>query len=214
MHNDTKGFPERLKIVASRLGTRQQAADIGGITLDALIRQLRGDNQPGFHTISRLCQAAGVSMHWLATGEGSEELTDLTLPSSIQGLPVAGFAETKEPGWYQAQPSRMQTTLDLPDPKAFATVVNGQALIPEGIHPGFMCICSPMMKAVIGDIIHLRRKDGLCALRLFQGEEKGWLLLKAYTDADSKGQQRAYEDKVKSSVIEEIAPVVFIKRKV
>ena len=207
-------FPDRLRVVADRLGTRREAAEIAGVTLDAIIRHLRGDNQPTFQSISRLCEAAGISMHWLATGDGPQELAEFVAANESSGLPVLGFAETKEPGWYSAQPSRLQTSLDLPDPKAFAAIVQGEELVPQGIHPGFLCICSPTAKAVKGDIVHLRRHDGLCALRLYQGEEKGWLVLQAYTDADKKGQQRLYEDKVKRSIIKEIAPVVFVKRKV
>jgi len=207
-------FPDRLRVVADRLGTRREAAEIAGVTLDAIIRHLRGDNQPSFQSVSRLCEAAGISMHWLATGEGPEELTDVEAANESAGLPVTGFAETKEQGWYTSRISRSQTSLDLPDSKAFATVVNGQALVPEGIHPGFLCICSPAAKAVKGDIVHLRRHDGLCTMRVYMGEEKGWLILQAYTDADRKGNQRLYEDKVKRSIIKEIAPVVFVKRKV
>jgi hypothetical protein len=70
------------------------------------------------------------------------------------------------------------------DPNAFATVVHGQGLVPEGLQPGFMCICSPMMKSAWqGDIVHLKRFDGLMRVEAcFLREEGEWLVLKAYTD--------------------------------
>lgn len=207
-------FVDRLRIVMDRLGTRREAADIAGVSLDAVIRYLRGENQPGFLVISRLTEAAGVSMHWLSHGQGPMENNVLHEASSVRGIPVAGFAESKDAGWYTPQSSSMQITLDLPDPNAFAATVHGQNLIPEGIQPGFMCICSPMLKPVSGDIVHLRRNDGLCTLRVFVAEEKDWLVLKAYTDRDGHNQQRAFEDRVKTSTIQEIAPVVFVRRKV
>ena len=210
----SKKFVERLRVVADRVGTRREAADIAGVSLDAVIRYLRGENQPTFTAISKLCQAAGVSMHWLATGEGSVEANDAFEPSASRGFPVTCFAESKDAGWYNPQNSRIQTTLDMPDPKAFAIVVHGQGLIPEGLHPGFLCVCSPMLKPAKGDIVHLRRTDGLCTIKLFVGEEKEWLILKGYTDPDAKGIQRAFEDRVKRNVITEIAPVVFVRRKV
>lgn len=207
-------FAERLRVVIDCFNTRREAAETAGVSLDAIIRYLRGENQPGFGVVARLCHAAEISMHWLATGEGARNIHE-TLPNhSALGIPVIGLAETDQTGWYQAQPSRIQTTLDLPDPKAFATVVHGQALIPEGLQPGFLCVCSPMLRPVMGDIIHLRRHDGLCAIRLFIREEGEWLVLRAYTDPDTNGTQRVYEDKVKRSVINEIAPVVFVRRKV
>lgn len=214
MSKSKKHFPDRLRVVADRLGTRREAAEIAGVTLDAIIRHLRGDNQPSFQSVSRLCEAAGVSMHWLATGDGPQELAEFAASNESPGLPVIGFAEGTEAGWYQAQPSRVHTTLDLPDPKAFAIVAYGEEMIPEGIQPGFLCICSPTAKAAKGDIVHLRRHDGLCALRLYKGEEKGWMILKAYTDLDKKGQQRAFEDKIRRAAVKEIAPVIFVKRKV
>jgi len=206
-------FTSRLRLMIDRLGTRQQAADIAGVTVDAVIRYLRGGNQPGFIAISKMAEASEVSMHWLYHGNGPMEIGGISPQSSVRGIPVNGFAESKDEGWYNPQASSMQTTLDLPDPKAFATMVHGQNLIPEGLQPGFLCICSPMLKPVPGDIIHLRRNDGLCALRIFIAEEKDWLVLKAYTDRDEKNSQRAFEDRIKASIIAEIAPVVFVRRK-
>lgn len=207
-------FQDRLRVILDQIGTRREAAEIAGVSLDAVIRYLRGENQPSFAAISRLCEAANVSMHWLATGQGTYETNATTETSSVRGLPVTGFAESKEAGWYTPQQSTLQTTLDLPDPEAFATVVHGQGLIPEGLQPGFLCVCSPMLKPVSGDIVHLRRFDGLCALKLFVREEGEWIVLKSYTDKDEKGAQRAFEDRVKRSVITAISAVVFIKRKV
>lgn len=207
-------FVDRLRTMMDRLGTRREAAEIAGVSLDAVIRYLRGENQPSFHVISRLCEAAGISMRWLANGEGPMDIHSTRENSSVRGIPVMGFAESKETGWFNSQEFSMQVTLDLPDPKAFATMVQGHGLTPEGIQPGFMCICSPLLKPVPGDVVHLRRNDGLCALRLFIGEEKDWLVLKAYTDKDDKGTQCIFEDRVKTSTISEIAPVVLVRRKV
>lgn len=216
--SEKEQFQDRLRMIADALGTRREAAEIGGVSLDAVIRYLRGENQPGFLIISRMCEAAGYSMHWLATGKGpmtlSERQSTQGLAALSRGLPVTGFAESKEEGWYNSQPSSVQTSLDMVDPAAFAAVVHGQGLIPEGVHPGFLCVCSPMLNALQGDIIHLRRHDGLCALKLFVGEEGEWLVLKAYTDKDTKGVQRACEDRIKRSIITEIAPVVFVRRRV
>lgn len=207
-------FVTRLRLVLDRLGTRRRSAEIAGVSLDAIIRYLRGENQPGFYVVSRLCEAANVSMHWLSNGQGPMESDTYHEASSARGIPVAGFAESKDSGWFTPQSSSMQMTLDIPDPNAFATTMHSQSLIPEGIQPGFMCICSPMLKPVSGDVVHLRRQDGLCTMRVFAGQEKDWLVLKAYTDKDEKGVQRVYEDRVKANIITEIAPVVFVRRKV
>lgn len=211
--NLSPGYLDRLRIMLDRLGVRRKAAEIAGVSLDAVIRYLRGENQPSFSAISRLCMAAGISMHWLASGEGPMDIENMHRKAMPPGIPISGMSESKDAGWYNEQASSMHMTLELPDPNAFATMVHGQNLIPEGLQPGFLCICSPMSRPVSGDIIHLRRKDGLCALRIFMGEEKEWLVLKAYTDRDEKNSQRAFEDRVKSGTIAEIAPVVLVRRK-
>jgi hypothetical protein len=51
-----------------------EAAEIAGVSLDAVVRYLRGENQPGFLIVGRLCEAASMSMHWLATGQGQSQL--------------------------------------------------------------------------------------------------------------------------------------------
>lgn len=213
----SQDFVDRLRVVMDRLGTRRSAAETGGVSLDAVIRYLRGENQPGFMVVSRLTEAANISMRWLATGQGEMENSDPFAKNlsgnSVRGIPVSGFAESHDTGWFTPQISSMQLTLDLPDPNAFATTAQGQNLIPEGIQPGFICICSPMLKPVFGDIVHLRRQDGLCSLRIFIAEEKDWLVFKSFTDRDDKNQQRAFEDRVKTSTISEIAPVVYVRRK-
>lgn len=209
----SREFVERLRIVMNRLGTRRNAAEIGGVSLDAVIRYLRGENQPGFMVVSRLTEASGISMRWLASGLGEMEIDTKAANNSVRGIPVTGFAESEDTGWYAPQMSSMQLTLDIPDPNAFAITVQGQNLIPEGIQPGFICICSPMLKPVFGDVIHLRRHDGLCALRIFTGEEKDWLVLKSFTDRDDKNRQHVFEDRVKASTISEIAPVIYVRRK-
>lgn len=215
MHKLPKGFTQRFRIVADRVGPRREAARIAGVSLDAIIRYLRGENQPTLTAMSHLCNAAGISLNWLATGEGDQEANAEKNDVYVsRGLPVSGFAESKDAGWYTPQPSRMQTTLELPDPRAFAAVVHGQTLVPEGLHPGFLCVCSPMLRPVKDDIVHIRRQDGLCTLKLFIGEERDWFVLRGFTDPDAKGVQRPYEDRVKRSVVTEIAPVVFVRRKV
>ncbi len=38
--------------------------------VDQLGRYLRGDAVPAIDTMTRLCRAAGISLNWLASGEG------------------------------------------------------------------------------------------------------------------------------------------------
>jgi phage repressor protein C with HTH and peptisase S24 domain len=53
---------------------RQEAADIAGVTPEHLASYIRGSAKPPFELLNRLASAKGVSLDWLATGEGSEFL--------------------------------------------------------------------------------------------------------------------------------------------
>lgn len=211
--NDSQAYLLRLREVADRLGTRREAAEHAGVSLDAIIRYLRGENQPSFQAISRLCQAAGISAQWLASGEGPMEIDAVIPASSAHSLPLNGFAEKKTDGWYTPQAMTSHVSLEIADPNAFAVTVHGQGLMPEGLQPGFLCICSPMLRPVKGDIVHIKRQDGMEALKIFTDEDGSWLVLKSYTDQDAQGRQRAFEDRIKKGAVSQLAPVVFIRRK-
>src|SRR5881296_2265137 len=60
----------RIEAVVDRFKTRKAAAEHAGITPEQLARYIRGENQAGFLTLARMAMAAGVSLEWLATGEG------------------------------------------------------------------------------------------------------------------------------------------------
>lgn len=61
----------RISDVCGRLGRREDASDVMGVSLAALQRYIRGENMPPFEAVARLCKAANVSMEWVATGDGS-----------------------------------------------------------------------------------------------------------------------------------------------
>ena len=58
----------RLDEICRQLGTRVYAAKIAGISDDQLAGYIYGRSKPGFLPLWRLCEAAGKSLDWLATG--------------------------------------------------------------------------------------------------------------------------------------------------
>jgi transcriptional regulator with XRE-family HTH domain len=70
------GIGSRIGEVASTLGTRKHAADIAGISADTLQRYIREEVTPSFEPLARMAHGAGVSLDWLATGEGRMLLQD------------------------------------------------------------------------------------------------------------------------------------------
>ncbi|MBP2231809.1 DNA-binding phage protein [Azospirillum agricola] len=61
----------RMDAVVRLFETKTLAAKAAGITPEQLSRQLKALNRPFFDTMARLCIAKGVSLDWIATGEGA-----------------------------------------------------------------------------------------------------------------------------------------------
>ena len=75
--------------MCARLGTRKDAAAVAGVSTDTLQRYIREEVQPSFEPLARMAITAGVSMEWLATGEGAmqpDETRDRVLPPSVRRL--------------------------------------------------------------------------------------------------------------------------------
>ena len=64
---------ERLSLAVARIGTQKEAAAVAGVTDEQIGRWKRGQAKPAFYGIVALAKAAGVSLDWLATGEGPRE---------------------------------------------------------------------------------------------------------------------------------------------
>jgi transcriptional regulator with XRE-family HTH domain len=218
MPND---FSCRLRHVADHFPTRRDAALAAGISVDQLTRYLRGENQPSFQAMHKLCAAAHISLVWLATGNGAREIDAACLYESTSQqtytastLPVLNLAESGQAGWFDATPLAVTASLDIHDPKAFAIVAQGLSLVPEGIQPGFLCVCSPLVKPVPRDILHVRRHDGRCTLMVYQREDADWLYLQAYMDPDKNDQQTTFQDQLRKSSITDCATVIMVKRRI
>jgi transcriptional regulator with XRE-family HTH domain len=217
MSND---FFQRLRHIADTFPTRRDAAAAAGISTDQLTRYLRGENQPTFQAMQKLCLAAGMSLLWLASGSGGREAQNdnsyLSTADFTQGpraLPVLNLAESGQIGWFDATALAVSTTLDIPDPHAFAVGAQGLSLVPEGIQPGFLCICSPLLKPLPRDAVYVRRTDGRCTLMVYLKEDAEWFYLQAWLDPDKEGRQTLFQDQLRRSAVEQIAPIVMIKRR-
>lgn len=67
------GIGTRIKLAAGRIGSRKSAAYAAGVSEDMLYRYIREKRAPSFGAMAGLTAAAGVSMEWLATGEGQPD---------------------------------------------------------------------------------------------------------------------------------------------
>ena len=59
----------RFQQTVDLLGERGQAAKTIGLSRDALQKAYYGHSSPKFEVVKRICEAAGMSLDWLATGK-------------------------------------------------------------------------------------------------------------------------------------------------
>ena len=64
------GMQERISSVIEEAGSRTRAAEVSGVSADMLAKYMSGVSRPRFEAIARLCVESGVSLDWVATGEG------------------------------------------------------------------------------------------------------------------------------------------------
>lgn len=70
-------FETGFKTVLNRIGTLQNAAQIAGVTAEQVAKWRDGKAKPPFKAVASLANVAGVSLDWLATGEGAREKDSL-----------------------------------------------------------------------------------------------------------------------------------------
>lgn len=210
----------RIKRVLELYPSRQKAADVSGRSDDQLAKYIAGRASPTFEAMARLLRAKGVSLDWLATGEGPfhtvqrlVEFQEQTGPRA-GGVPVIGLAECGLKGWYQRGPLAVNAARpgDFFDPDGFAVVAIGQSMVPAGIFEGFVCFCSPATRPSPGDAVYIERNNNVATIKLYNGQTGEWLSLTGWLDEEA-GRREPYTERLLVSDIRRLAPVIYVKRK-
>lgn len=205
-------FIKRIETLVSNTGGQSALARASGLSLGAIQRYLKG-GEPTRDSLIHLAEAGGVSLSWLVYGTQDDQTTPASHRTHRE-IPVRGFAECGLQGWYNEVPYRISTALDWPDPALFAVVAAGHSMAPEGIHPGFICLASPNTRPQKGDAVLIRRNDKTSTIKVYQREDKDWLYVSGWLDAEKPGvAQMPYTDQIKRTGIETLAPIVMVKRR-
>lgn len=69
----TNGIGHRIRETSDRIGGRKQLAKIAGMSDAQLYRIMSEGSAPKIETVAAIARGAGVSLEWLATGEGPME---------------------------------------------------------------------------------------------------------------------------------------------
>ncbi len=208
--NIDKDFVQRIEFLVDKLGGQSALARVSGLSLGAIQRYLRG-GEPTRRALICMAKAGGVAPLWLLTGE--KENYDIDKEDDIS-IPVYGFAETKQKGWYEEIPWKVSSALDWPDPHIFAVVTIGKGMKPEGIDEGQLCIASPSTKARKNDAIYIKKTDGTSSIKKFEKEDDKWIYISGYFEPDENEKQISYSEQLNKEIIEQIAPIIFVKRRI
>jgi phage repressor protein C with HTH and peptisase S24 domain len=93
---------ERIRWLLDLFDSRNASAEIAGVTPEHLASYIAGRAKPPFELIGRLARAKGVSLDWIATGEGERTLA----PSAPEGfivIPTVSAEATSGPGTHAAE---------------------------------------------------------------------------------------------------------------
>ncbi|MEJ1381376.1 MAG: hypothetical protein RPT95_10485 [Candidatus Sedimenticola sp. (ex Thyasira tokunagai)] len=77
VHILANGIGTRISAASKLVGTRKSAALAAQVSTDSLQRYIREEVQPPFEAMVGLCNAAGVSLEWLATGVDPQNSKDV-----------------------------------------------------------------------------------------------------------------------------------------
>lgn len=202
-------FIHRIESLVRDAGGQSALARKTGLSLGAVQRYLKG-GEPTRGALMRLAEGCHVSLQWLMTGDAAEQ----GHTTQQKEIPVFGFAECGLQGWHNEVPYRVSTALDWPDPDLFAVIAAGHSMAPEGIHPGYICIVSPATRPQKSDAVLIRRKDGTATIKLYQKEDKDWLYVTGWLDPARPGlAQEPYRDQIRRDTVEQLAPVILVKRR-
>ncbi len=204
-----QSFIRRVETLVRDAGGQSALARKTGLSLGAVQRYLKG-GEPTRGALIRLAEACQVTVQWLICG--SDE--DRTSGNFQKEIPVFGFAECGLQGWHNEVRYRVNTALDWPDPNLFAVIAAGHSMAPEGIHPGYICIISPATRAQKNDAVLIRRNDGTATIKLYLREDQDWLYVSGWLDPAKPGMvQEPYTDQIRRSTLEQLAPVIMVKRR-
>lgn len=81
------GIGARIRLLADRVGSRGKAARAARVSEDMVYRYMREDSLPSFGAMANLAHAAGASLEWLATGDGSMLLDGVGSGSEFVAVP-------------------------------------------------------------------------------------------------------------------------------
>lgn len=204
-------FAKRVQRLVDEAGGQTALARKTGMSTGAIQRYLRGGD-PTRAVLIRMAQVCGVSLEWLVYGREGPEPPDSS-PSRTSPLPLYGFSDNGQQGWYTEVRYRIGASLDWPDPEIFAIVAPDSCMAPEGIRAGFLCFVSPNTRPNRGDVVFLRKKDETSAIRRYLATENGWIQAEGFLDPADGAPTVPLRESLRPDSLALIGTIVAIRRR-
>jgi len=185
---------------------RQEAADIAGVTPEHLASYIRGSAKPPFELLNRLASAKGVSLDWLATGEGSQFVESDT-PDGFVAVAVQpdgdariGDADDDDaPGDFLFRRVWLSGLTRTPDEHLRIVINRGDANEPV-IRDGDQLLVDTQDKHIADDALYVFVSDGRYLARFVERLATGAVALKS-RNPDFRVQTLSPEDVGKLQVL-------------
>ncbi len=210
---------QRIRLCAERAGSGEALARGSGIPRRTLETYLSGQAEPKASRLAAIARAAGVSVHWLATGEGpmspSEENGGVLLPlPSLEASGPAGVKEETPPYGHGelALGSALLRELGLSGQPLAAHRVEDDTMTPT-LQPGDLVVVALIDQAdgdppPIREGIHLVKLAGRLHFKRLQADGRGGLLLRC----DNPAYETLHLDAAEAAGLEIVGRAVWYGR--
>lgn len=224
-------FALGIKVSIPTSGEIQDIFDVGRDEAEEFIREwkeffAKGENfriPPEW--LKKLEMQKGLSAAWVLSGkppyvsgikkESSQAQSNYYNPEiTIKTVPVVGLASCGVQGLEQVMPFAMVVSPVILSKDALAVVASGESMVPAGIASGQICYCDPVQEPQPGEAVFFKQKNGLGALKIYMGQSKpGFMSVKGWLSPSEQGERKAFIMDISTSMVEMVAPVIFIRRR-
>lgn len=182
---------------------------------------------PTIKHIHKIHELFGFEYNFLCGGQGrhfAEKEGEDASPQKQQpqAIPARGFASCGIEGWGGQMTFQVPVNIPQWHDKMIAVIATGESMIPAGIGNMQTCFCDPTLKPVIGEAVFIEMTNNSGALKLFlgtdeeagHGTKKGEVCLRGWLDKEKDmPAQKDFILRIKKEFIKQIAPVIFVKRR-
>jgi phage repressor protein C with HTH and peptisase S24 domain len=174
---------ERIRFLLDQFATRVEAAEIAAVTPEHLASYIAGRAKPPFELIARLARAKGISLDWLATGEGVSSAEEAE-PEGF--VPIAFHADGESR--YGAEESAdapfafsrawLRTEVKAPEDKLRVVIHRGNANEPA-IRDGDAMLVDISVDRIAEDAFYVFARDGRLQAKFVETYIDGRVALKS-----------------------------------